>query len=130
MFVIDDEEGICRFVAMTIEGLGLEAETYHNVQEAIAALERGHPDMIFLDLALEGSDAVEMLRLLGDKRYSGVVQLMSGSSPGLLDDVRRIGARHGLQMRDGAREAVPRRSSSPSGDQRSARDAARSRRSR
>jgi EAL domain-containing protein (putative c-di-GMP-specific phosphodiesterase class I)/CheY-like chemotaxis protein len=101
VFVIDDEEGICRFVAMTIEGLGLEAETYHNVQEAIAALERGHPDMIFLDLALEGSDAVEMLRQLGEKRYSGIVQLMSGSSPGLLDDVRRIGARHGLQMRDG-----------------------------
>lgn len=100
VFVIDDEVGICRFVAMTVEGLGLEAASYHNVQDAIAALERGHPDMIFLDLALEGSDAVEMLRLLGERRYSGVIQLMSGSSPGLLGDVRRIGARHGLQMRE------------------------------
>jgi EAL domain-containing protein (putative c-di-GMP-specific phosphodiesterase class I)/CheY-like chemotaxis protein len=98
-FVIDDEEGICRFVAMTLESLGLRAESYHQAPQAIAALDRGHPDIIFLDLALEGSDAVEMLRMLGERRYSGVVQLMSGSSPGLLDDVRRIGARHGLHMR-------------------------------
>ena len=98
-FVIDDEEGICKFVSMTLESLGLTAQSYHNASQAIAALERGHPDIVFLDLALEGSDAVEVLRKLGERRYYGVVQLMSGTSPGLLDDVRRIGARHGLNMR-------------------------------
>ena len=56
---------------MTIEGLGLEAETYHNVQEAIAALERGHPEMIFLDLALEGSEA------------PGCSTTYAGSAPGM-----------------------------------------------
>ncbi len=98
-FVIDDEVGICKFVSMTLASLGLTAESYHNAGQAVAALDRGHPDIVFLDLALEGSDAVEVLRMLGEKRYSGLVQLMSGSSPGLLDDVRRIGARHGLNMR-------------------------------
>jgi EAL domain-containing protein (putative c-di-GMP-specific phosphodiesterase class I) len=98
-FVIDDEVGICKFISMTLESLGLRAESYHSAMQAIAGLERGHPDIVFLDLALEGSDAVEVLRMLGEKRYSGVVQLMSGTSPGLLDDVRRIGARHGLNMR-------------------------------
>jgi EAL domain-containing protein (putative c-di-GMP-specific phosphodiesterase class I)/CheY-like chemotaxis protein len=98
-FVIDDEVGICKFVAMTLASLGLSAESFHSARPAIAALERGHPDIVFLDLALEGSDAIEVLRMLGEKRYSGVVQLMSGSTPGLLDDVRRIGARHGLNMR-------------------------------
>lgn len=98
-FVIDDEVGICKFISMTLESLGLTAESYHNATQAIAALERGHPDIVFLDLALEGSDAIEVLRMFGEKRYSGVVQLMSGTSPGLLDDVRRIGARHGLNMR-------------------------------
>jgi EAL domain-containing protein (putative c-di-GMP-specific phosphodiesterase class I)/CheY-like chemotaxis protein len=98
-FVIDDEVGICKFVSMTLANLGLTAESYHTASQVIAALERGHPDIVFLDLALEGSDAIEVLRMLGEKRYSGVVQLMSGTSPGLLDDVRRIGARHGLNMR-------------------------------
>jgi EAL domain-containing protein (putative c-di-GMP-specific phosphodiesterase class I) len=98
-FVIDDEVGICKFIALTLESLGLRSESYHTATHAIAALERGHPDIVFLDLALEGSDAIEVLRMFGEKRYSGVVQLMSGTSPGLLDDVRRIGARHGLNMR-------------------------------
>ena len=98
-FVIDDEVGICKFVSMALANLGLKAESYHTAAQAIAALERGHPAIVFLDIALEGSDAVDVLRLLGERRYSGVVQLMSGSNTDLLDDVRRIGARHGLVMR-------------------------------
>jgi EAL domain-containing protein (putative c-di-GMP-specific phosphodiesterase class I)/CheY-like chemotaxis protein len=98
-FVIDDEEGICRFVSLALANLGLKAESHHTAAQAVAALERGHPEIVFLDIALEGSDAIDVLRALGEKRYSGVVQVMSGSNTELLDDVRRIGARHGLIMR-------------------------------
>jgi EAL domain-containing protein (putative c-di-GMP-specific phosphodiesterase class I) len=35
---------------------------------------------------------------LGERRYNGIVQLMSGSKSMLLDDVHRIGAMHGLNM--------------------------------
>src|ERR1700704_5711175 len=98
-FVIDDEEGICRFVSLALANLGLKAESYHTAAHAVAALERGHPEIVFLDIALEGSDAIDVLRALGEKRYSGVVQVMSGSNTDLLDDVRRVGARHGLIMR-------------------------------
>jgi len=99
VFVVDDEEGICKFVSLALANLGLQAESYHTASEAVAALGRGHPDIVFLDIALKGSDAIEVLRVLGERRYSGVVQLMSGSNTDLLDDVRRIGARHGLIMR-------------------------------
>jgi EAL domain-containing protein (putative c-di-GMP-specific phosphodiesterase class I) len=98
-FVVDDEEGICRFVSIALDNLGLTAESFPTATRAIAALERGHPEIIFLDIALEGSDAIDVLRILGEKRFSGVVQLMSGSNTDLLDDVRRVGARHGLIMR-------------------------------
>lgn len=98
-FVIDDEAGICRFVSIALGNLGLTSESYHTAPTAVAALERGHPDIVFLDIALEGSDAIDVLRALGERRYAGVVQLMSGSNTDLLDDVRRIGARHGLVMR-------------------------------
>ena len=98
-FVVDDEEGICRFVTLALANLGLKAESYHTAAHAVGALERGHPEIVFLDIALEGSDAIDVLRILGEKRYSGVVQLMSGSNTALLDDVRRVGARHGLIMR-------------------------------
>lgn len=98
-FVVDDEEGICNFVTFALANLGLTAASYRTAEDAFAALERGHPAIVFLDIALEGSDAIDVLRVLGEKRYSGVVQLMSGSNTDLLDDVRRIGARHGLVMR-------------------------------
>jgi EAL domain-containing protein (putative c-di-GMP-specific phosphodiesterase class I) len=98
-FVVDDERGICKFVSLTLAGLGLQSQSYHTAAAAIAALRRGHPDIVFLDIALEGSDAVEVLRALGEQRYNGAVQLMSGSNTDLLDDVRRVGARHGLIMR-------------------------------
>jgi EAL domain-containing protein (putative c-di-GMP-specific phosphodiesterase class I)/CheY-like chemotaxis protein len=97
-FVIDDEEAICRFVSMSLSALGLRAQSFHTAAQVSDALERGHPAIIFLDIALKGSDAVDVIRLLGDKGYAGVVQLMSGSNPLLLEDVCRIGARHGLDM--------------------------------
>jgi EAL domain-containing protein (putative c-di-GMP-specific phosphodiesterase class I)/FixJ family two-component response regulator len=99
-FVIDDEAGICRFVTLALGDLGLSAQSFHNAPDAVAALKRGHPEIVFLDIALEGSDAIEVLRALGSRRFAGVVQLMSGSNTDLLEDVRRVGARHGLIMRE------------------------------
>ena len=98
-FVIDDEEGICKFIAMTLANWGVEAESFHTAEQALEALERRIPAIIFLDIALKKSDAIDVIRGLGERGYGGVVQIMSGSNPTLLDDVRRIGVRHGLKMR-------------------------------
>jgi len=97
--VIEDEPGICKVISMTLTAMGVEDECYHTAREGIAALDRRLPAIIFLDVALEGSDAIDVIRGLGERGYGGVVQLMSGSNMLLLDDVRRIGTRHGLNMR-------------------------------
>jgi len=97
-FVIDDDEGICKFVSTVLATLRIEAETFTTADAAIAALRHQSPNLIFLDIALKKSDAVDVIRSLGAGRYPGVVQLMSGSDLTLLDDVRRIGDRHGLHM--------------------------------
>jgi EAL domain-containing protein (putative c-di-GMP-specific phosphodiesterase class I)/CheY-like chemotaxis protein len=98
-FIIDDEEGICRLITLTLAALGVKSEFFHTAGEACAALEHRRPALIFLDIALKGSDAIEVLRKLGEKSYTGTVQLMSGSNQLLLEDVRRVGIRHGLNMR-------------------------------
>lgn len=98
-FVVDDEEGICKLIAMTLSTMGVESEKFHGAAEAVAALDRGLPAIIFLDVALKKSDAIDVIRGLGERGYRGIVQLMSGSNVELLEDVRRIGARHGLTMR-------------------------------
>ena len=98
-FVVDDEEGICKVIAMTLTTMGVTSEKFHTAPEAVAALDKGLPSIIFLDVALKKSDAIDVIRGLGERSYRGIVQLMSGSNVGLLEDVRRIGARHGLTMR-------------------------------
>jgi EAL domain-containing protein (putative c-di-GMP-specific phosphodiesterase class I)/ActR/RegA family two-component response regulator len=98
-FVVDDEEGICKVIAMTLTTMGVTSEKFHTAPEAVAALDKGLPSIIFLDVALKKSDAIDVIRGLGERSYRGNVQLMSGSNVELLEDVRRIGARHGLTMR-------------------------------
>ena len=98
-FVIDDEDGICKLIMMTLATMGIEAKKFHTAAEAVAALDRELPAIIFLDVALEKSDAIDVIRGLGERGYAGIVQLMSGTNAELLEDVRRIGARHGLNMR-------------------------------
>ncbi len=97
-FVVDDDLGVCKLVTMTLSPLGFDIEQFHTAPDAIAALDGKLPAIIFLDVALKGSDAVDVIRGLGEKGYGGIVQLMSGSNVSLLEDVRRIGARHGLNM--------------------------------
>jgi EAL domain-containing protein (putative c-di-GMP-specific phosphodiesterase class I)/ActR/RegA family two-component response regulator len=98
-FVIYDEEGICRLITLTLAALGIKSEFFHTAPQAVAALEHRQPALIFLDIALKGSDAIDVIRTLGEKSYTGTVQLMSGSNQTLLEDVRRVGIRHGLNMR-------------------------------
>jgi EAL domain-containing protein (putative c-di-GMP-specific phosphodiesterase class I) len=98
-FVVDDDEGVSRFVARVLESLGLEVQRFKAAPAAVAALKGRLPDIIFLDVALEKSDAIDVIRGLSERTYGGVVQLISGSNIGLLEDVKRIGERHGLAMR-------------------------------
>jgi FixJ family two-component response regulator len=95
-YVIDDEAAICQVVAATLNGLGLESESFHTADEALAALEHGLPAVIFLDVALLQSDAIDVIHGLGERSYRGSVHLMSGGNASLVEAVARIGARSGL----------------------------------
>lgn len=99
VFVIDDEEGICKFVSAAVASFDYQADYFTSAPLALRALNHCSPAIIFLDLALGGSDAIEVIRMLGQRGYRGVVQLMSGSDQAILEDVRRIGERHKLIMR-------------------------------
>ena len=99
VFVIDDEEGICKFVSAAVASLAMRPTISPAPRSPLRALKHCSPAIIFLDIALGGSDAIEVIRMLGQRQYRGVVQLMSGSNPEILEDVRRIGERHKLIMR-------------------------------
>jgi DNA-binding NtrC family response regulator len=96
--IIDDQEGMCRFFARALALLGVESATYPTAKPALASLDQRRPDIIFLDIALTQSDAIDVIKGLAEKRYAGAVQLMSGGRPQLLQGVHRLGTRYGLTM--------------------------------
>ena len=96
--VIDDDEEVRRFIAAVITPLGMPVESFEAANEAFAMIEPCHPAIIFLDVALLCSDAIDVLRGLGERRFGGIVQLMSGGRSSLLDAVQRLGVRAGVKL--------------------------------
>lgn len=97
-FVVDDEESVRKLLSRIVTRAGLEVSGFADASTVLQALKTQHPGIIFLDVSLERSDAIEVIRGLGSVRFGGFVQLMSGRASKLLDDVKRIGERHELSM--------------------------------
>lgn len=96
--VIDDDDKVRRFIGAELVQRGLRVESFEAAKEAFAFIDGRRPAVIFLDVALLRSDAIDVLRGLGQRRYGGVVQLMSGGRRSLLEAVQRIGLREGLNL--------------------------------
>ena len=96
--VIDDERSISELVATTLGELGIESATFSTAKPAVASIDRRRPVIIFLDVALEQSDAYDVIRGLSEKHYDGIVQLMSSGRPWLLEALQRLATRHGLRL--------------------------------
>src|SRR5712671_358359 len=90
-FIVDDEPAICRFLSAAATASATLPESFSSIKRLSAGLSKRVPGLVFLDISLEGSDAIEGIRLLAKSRFAGLVQLISGADRELLDDVRRIG---------------------------------------
>jgi EAL domain-containing protein (putative c-di-GMP-specific phosphodiesterase class I) len=97
-YIVEDDANVCAAIAQILERIHIDSESFPSAESVIAALRRRQPSIIFLDIALYNSDAVEVIRDLSRCSYKGAVQIMSGSDPALMEDVRRIGQRYGLNM--------------------------------
>lgn len=97
-FVVDDEPGICHFVKMALRDFGFVTECFATAGSALEQVSRKNPSLIFLDVSLDGSDAIDVIRGLGKLGYTGHVQLISGRNEALLNDINHIGQQHSLRM--------------------------------
>jgi EAL domain-containing protein (putative c-di-GMP-specific phosphodiesterase class I) len=98
-FVVDDEPAVGRFISLAARNFGVTVEQFLDLPSMNAALAERKPRLIFLDVSLGASDAIDAIRFLASEKFAGAVQLMSGRDALLLEDVRLIGERHGLRMR-------------------------------
>lgn len=97
VLVLEDEPGISNALSLTLRMAGIATFELSGAPGLETALLH-RPFAVILDVSLAKSDAVEVLRILADKGYCGVVQLISGSSLALLEEVKHIGQRHQLTM--------------------------------
>lgn len=96
--VIDDEPGIQNIVAGAGAPLGFKVVGFRGADKALKAIQSIKPTLIFLDISLEGSDAIDVIRGLDHSGFSGAIQLMSGRDAQTMEQVRRIGERHSFTM--------------------------------
>src|ERR1700722_3090488 len=96
-FVVEDELAI-RKVFYAALGGEMDLGGFSSAQELLDGWRTDHPDIIFLDIALDRSDAIDVIRALATRKYRGAVQLVSGRDRVLQDQVKRVGEQHGLNM--------------------------------
>jgi EAL domain-containing protein (putative c-di-GMP-specific phosphodiesterase class I) len=97
-FIVDDDDGVRQVLRLALVGSGASCAEFHDVPSLLAGLSSAMPDLIFLDISLDGSDAIEAMRGLEERGYRGPVQIISGLDHAIVDEVQRIGSRHGLLM--------------------------------
>jgi FixJ family two-component response regulator len=95
--VVDDDLPSVQTLQWTLGARQIGPSEFRSVADVVAACEQSAPDILFLDVALCGFDAIDVLQALGDRQYGGSIVLISGLHA-LLHDVARVGERNGLKM--------------------------------
>jgi len=64
VLVVDDEQPFVRALAISLRARDYEVETAATGELGLEAVERGHPDVVVLDLGLPGIDGLDVLRAI------------------------------------------------------------------
>jgi EAL domain-containing protein (putative c-di-GMP-specific phosphodiesterase class I)/CheY-like chemotaxis protein len=98
VYVVDPDPSICHFLSLIMHGGGIDTEEFADGPSLLAAMSRRTPEAVFLNVALESAEAIGNVVALGQRGYSGYVQLMSNRGSAVLAHVKGIGDQHRLLM--------------------------------
>ena len=96
VLIVEDDMSISNALASFLELAGYDPVQVTDV-ETLAAEGLDAPFMT-LDVALRDCDAVDVIQQLCARRFKGAVQIISGNSLELLEDIRKLGEGRGLNM--------------------------------
>jgi EAL domain-containing protein (putative c-di-GMP-specific phosphodiesterase class I) len=97
-YVADREPGARRLLSSTLEDLSIEVVQFGDTTAMLQAVMRRPPDLIFVDLGVDLTDADFGIRAISAARIACPVQMMSALNPVLVEKVRRAGQREGLNV--------------------------------
>jgi EAL domain-containing protein (putative c-di-GMP-specific phosphodiesterase class I) len=97
-YVVDEEGSIRHFLSLILHGAGVDAMEFPDGAALREAIQQQVPDLVFHNISIESTDAIESVITLGKSGFRGHVQLMSGRGAAVLEHVKNIGVQHRLAM--------------------------------
>src|SRR5947209_6130606 len=76
--IVDDEPAISNLLYGALGTLKLDLAGVGSLKEVLAGWRPEHPDIIVLDITLDRSDAIDVIRALAARKFRGAVLLISG----------------------------------------------------
>ena len=78
VFVVDDDEAICRSLGLLIEDIDLKAQTFTSAQDFLSAYEPAQPGCLVLDVRMSGMSGLELQSRLNELGIRIPVIIMTG----------------------------------------------------
>jgi EAL domain-containing protein (putative c-di-GMP-specific phosphodiesterase class I)/CheY-like chemotaxis protein len=97
-FIVDSDASTRHFLSLIMHGAGIDTEEFADGRPLADAMARRTPDAVFLNVALDLGDAIGSVEALGQRGYSGYLQLMSSRGAAVLAHVKGFGDQHRLLM--------------------------------
>ena len=97
-FLVDADEIAARRTSAMMKHWGVENIIIPNSHVLADALAIRTPDMVMLDVPADGTDAIDSILMLGERSFTGSVQLTAEPGTAAIQTIRHLGKRHTLQM--------------------------------
>ncbi|BDQ33614.1 response regulator [Pseudodesulfovibrio portus] len=78
LMLVDDEEGVRRFLGLSFMDLGFEVETAENGQAALALFDEFQPQVVFTDIKMPVMDGIELLKGIKERAPETEVIMITG----------------------------------------------------
>ena len=89
VLVVDDDELICDLVIETLSFEGYDVVAAYSGEQALATLEKQHPDLILLDIMMSGIDGFELCRRILNSEQTRAIPIIFLTAKGQFEDELR-----------------------------------------
>lgn len=67
ILIVDDEEDICQILSYSLQAAGYHTSVAHSAEDALALIEQSAPDLLLLDIMMEGLSGTDLAKLLQER---------------------------------------------------------------
>lgn len=78
ILVVDDDEGICRILHMSLSEGGYRVLTAGTGRDALEIIRNEHPAIVLADITMPGMDGIELLQRIKEENPHTKVIMMTG----------------------------------------------------